>query len=150
MWGLEFNYNLIEAGTLLGWLTLPKIRSHFSMYPCTKEEEVVWQSWIIPRKPSFRPCTYSIPLTSLLFGSGLVEVGFIEYCWTTEVVGGMWMTLWWYEWWKQGFQSCGSLNSLPVAIGDPLWDGLRGTNWLTFGILRLGAWEGRTSEGHWS
>lgn len=59
------------------------------MYPCTNEEEVALQSWIIQMKSSFRPCTYPIPLIVLLFGNGLVEMGFTEYCWKAEVVGGM-------------------------------------------------------------
>lgn len=69
---------------------LKKIHSCLSTYPSLKEEEVVLQSWNYPNEtPFFFFCTYSILLTALLFGSGLVEMGFIEHCWTAEVAGGM-------------------------------------------------------------
>lgn len=51
------------------------------------------QSHIIPVTPNFRPCTSLTPFISLLAGCGLVQIGFIEWCWTTEVAEGMWLTL---------------------------------------------------------
>lgn len=85
---------LMAAGTLLGWLMLPRIYSNFCMHPCTGGEERMLQSCVIPVQPSFRPCTYFIPsFVSTLAGCGFGGIGLIEQCWTAEVAEGMWMTL---------------------------------------------------------
>ena len=82
----------MTVGTLLGWLMSPRIHS-FLHAPQHKG----WgnDAAILRYTSETQLLTLHLfsSFISLLAGCGLVGIGFIERCWTTEVAEGMWMIL---------------------------------------------------------